>query len=81
MMQFVQIEFTVNVPNAAVAGDVETRLSREHYDKLREVLKSITGYDPLLSPDLPGLSIDSEIVTWDDREQDWARSDDEDDDE
>ena len=84
MMQRVMIEFVVDVPNAAVAGDVETRIGREHHDRLCEVLKSVTGYAPLRAPDLPGLFFETEFVAWDVNEQEWinpADDDDDDDDE
>jgi hypothetical protein len=88
MMQRVMIEFVVDVPNAAVAGDVETRIGREHHDTLCEMLKSVTGYVPLCAPGQPGLLFDTEFVTWDAHSQEWINpasddddADDDDDDE
>ena len=80
MKQRVVIEFVVDVPNADVARDVETRVGREHHAKLCEVLKSVTGFEPFRTPDKPGLSVLSEPVTWSASEQDWIGPDDDDDD-
>jgi hypothetical protein len=81
MMQRVLIEFVVDVPDAGVAGDVETRIAREHHGKLCEVLQSVTGYAPLRAPGQHGLLVASELVTWNAAEQEWIGHDDEDDDE
>lgn len=78
-MQRVLIEFVVDVPNADVAGDVETRIVREHYAKLCEVLQSVTGFEPLRAPGKPGLLIAHEPVTWNEGEQDWIGENDDDD--
>jgi len=78
----VLIEFVVDVPNMDVAGDVGTRLTREHHKRLREVFQSVTGFDPLFSPTQPGFGVGLETVTWSDKEKDWiGEGDDEDDDE
>ena len=79
MKQRVVIEFVVDVPNADVARDVETRVGREHHAKLCEVLKSVTGFEPFRTPEKTGLYVASEPVTWSDAEQDWIGSDDGDD--
>ena len=76
MLQRVTIEFVVDVPNEGVARDVETRIHREHYARLCDVLQSVTGYTPLLAPDQPGLGVGSEPVTWNVAEQDWIALDD-----
>lgn len=80
MMQRVMIEFVVDVPNAAVAGDVETRIMREHYTKLCDMLTSVTGYEPLRAPGKQGLFVGSEPVTWSAADQDWIGPDYEDED-
>jgi hypothetical protein len=80
MMQRVLIEFVVEIPNADVAGDVETRLVREHHAHLCETFKSVTGYDPLLAPGRPGILIAHEPVTWSESEQDWIGENDDNDD-
>jgi hypothetical protein len=74
------IEFVVEVPNADVAGDVETRVAREHHDRLCETFKSVTGYEPHRAPGRPGFYVATEPVTWSESEQDWVGPDDEDDD-
>lgn len=76
MMQRVLIEFVVDVPNANVADDVETRLVREHHAKLCDVLKSVMGYMPLRTPGQPGLLVSHEPVEWNETEQDWNGEDD-----
>ena len=76
MLQRVTIEFAVDVPNESVARDVETRIHREHQAHLCDVLQSVTGYAPLLSPEQRGLIVGSEPVTWNTKEQDWAALDD-----
>lgn len=75
------IEFVVDVPNADVARDVETRIAREHLPRMCDTLRSITGYEPLRAPDQRGLAIAHEPVTWNAAEQDWIGEDDGDDDE
>jgi len=81
MMQRVLIEFVVEVPNMDVAGDVETRIGQEHQALLVDVLRSVTGYQPLQAPGKPGLYVGSEPVTWNAAESDWVGPDDEGDDE
>ncbi len=81
MMQRVLIEFVIDIPNAGVAGDVETRISREHRARLCDVLQSITGYPPFQAPNRPGLDVGTEPVTWDEGEREWVGPGDEDDDE
>lgn len=76
MMHRILIEFVVDVPNADVAGDVMTRLTREHPEKLRETLKSITGFDPLSAPGRIGILVGQEPVTWSAAEEDWIGEDD-----
>ncbi len=77
----VLIEFVVDVPNTDVAGDVATRLTQEHREKLREVFRSVTGFTPMFSPGKPGYGVGLETVEWNDKEQDWVSEDDDDDDE
>jgi len=79
MMQRILIEFVVDLPNADVAKDVETRLTREHLGQVCEVLKSVTGYAPLRAPGEVGLLVAHEPVTWNAAERDWIGEDDEDD--
>jgi hypothetical protein len=79
MMQRVLIEFVVEIPNADVAKDVETRLVREHHASLCETFKSVTGYEPLQKPGQPGLLVAHEPVTWNENEQDWVGESDGDD--
>lgn len=81
MMQRVMIEFVVDVPNAAVAGDVMTRIGREHLGRLCEMIQSVTGYAPLRAPGKQGIYVASESVTWSPSEQDWLGESDDDDDE
>jgi len=76
MLQRVAIEFVVDVPNEDVARDVETRIHREHHARLCDVLQSVTGYTPLVSPNQPGIAVGSELVTWNAAEQDWVALDD-----
>lgn len=57
MTHRVLIEFVVDVPNADVARDVETRLMREHHARMCETLKAVTGYDPLRAPGKVGLLV------------------------
>lgn len=76
MLQRVMIEFAVDVPNEGVARDVETRIHREHYARLCDVLQSVTGYEPLLAPNQRGLAVGSEPVIWNAEEQDWISLDD-----
>jgi hypothetical protein len=78
MMQRVLIEFVVEVPNADVAGDVETRIGHEHQARLVDVLRSVTGYQPLQAPGQVGLYVASEPVTWNAAEGDWIGPDDDD---
>jgi hypothetical protein len=78
MMQRVLIEFVVEVPNPDVARDVETRISKEHMARLADVLQSITGYQPLRTPDAPGYYLATEPVTWNEAEKDWIGPDDDD---
>lgn len=78
----VLIEFVVDVPNMDVAKDVGTRLTQEHHERLREVFRSVTGFDPSFSPGKPGFGVGLESVTWSDKEKDWiGEGDDDDDDE
>lgn len=72
MLQRVMIEFTVDVPNEGVARDVEARILHEHHAKLCDVLQSVTGHAPLLTPQQRGLSVSSEAVTWSAEERDWV---------
>jgi hypothetical protein len=76
----VLIEFVVEVPNMDVAGDVGMRLTKEHRERLREVFRSVTGFDPFFSPDQPGFGVGLETVTWNDKEKDWVGEGDDDDD-
>ena len=80
MMQRVLIEFVVDVPNTDVAGDVMTRLTREHATKMNEMIASVTGFAPMRAPGKPGLLVASEAVTWNEADQDWVGPDDDDDD-
>ena len=80
MMQRVLIEFVVDLPNMDVAGDVETRIAREHQARLCDVLQSVTGFQPLQKPGRPGLYVTTEPVTWNEAEQDWIGPEDEPDD-
>ena len=72
----VLIEFVVDVQNTDVAGDVGTRLTREHHERLREIFRSVTGFEPLFSPGKPGFGVGLETVEWSDKEKDWAGDDD-----
>ncbi|HSX23316.1 MAG TPA: hypothetical protein VLE97_11135 [Gaiellaceae bacterium] len=78
MMQRVVIEFVVEVPNINVAGDVETRIEKEHHDRLCDVLQSVTGFKPMRAPGVAGLYVGSEPVTWNEAERDWVGPDDDD---
>ena len=80
MYQRFLIEFAVEVPNGDVAGDVVTRLSRENYERMRDTLTSVTGFEPLRAPGMVGYLLAHEIVTWNDKEKDWIGPDDVDDD-
>lgn len=71
MMHRVLIEFVVDLPNPNVARDVETRLVREHGDRLCETLKAVTGYAPLNAPGRVGVLVSHEPVVWSNDEQDW----------
>ena len=77
-MQRVLIEFVVDVPNEGVAGDVVTRIAREHHARLCDVLQSVTGYKPLQTPERAGLYVAVEPVTWNAAEQDWIGQDEDD---
>ena len=79
MNQRVLIEFVLDVPNADVARDVETRIAREHTARLAETLQSITGFAPFRTPGNPGFFLVTEPVTWNQKEQDWIGPDDDDD--
>jgi hypothetical protein len=77
----VLIEFVVDVPNEDVAHDVETRLTREHHERVREVLASVTGFTPIFTPTQPGYGVMLEAVEWSDKAKDWVgEGEDEDDD-
>lgn len=76
MMHQVLIEFVVDVPNEGVAGDVETRVGREHLDRLCDLLQSVTGFEPLRAPGQRGLYVATEPVAWSPTEQDWVALDD-----
>lgn len=76
MMHRVLVEFVVDLPNADVARDVETRIGSEHHARLCDVLQSVTGYEPLQAPGRPGLLVGTEPVTWNAGEQDWIGPDD-----
>jgi hypothetical protein len=80
MMHRVMIEFVVDVPNADVAKDVQTRLGREQLPRLCEVLTSVMGYEPLVAPGKSGLFVAAEPVTWSAAEQDWIGEGEDDDD-
>jgi len=77
MMQRFFIEFVVDVPNEAVAGDVETRLARENLPRLCDVLQELTGYAPLATPKERGIRVAYEEVVWNAKAQDWLGEDDE----
>jgi len=79
MMHRVMIDFVVDVPNADVAGDVQTRLGSEQLPRLCETLASVMGYLPLMAPDKPGLFVATEPVTWNATEGDWIGEDEADD--
>lgn len=79
MTHRVLIEFVVDVPNAAVARDVEMRLVDEHVARMCETLKSVTGYPPLNAPGHVGLLVSHEPVVWNDAQQSWVGEDDDDD--
>lgn len=78
MMHRVLIEFVVDVPNADVARDVETRIGREHIARVCDLIQSVTGFEPLQAPGERGLYTATEEVTWDAREKMWLGSDDND---
>jgi hypothetical protein len=80
MFQRVLIEFVVEVPSMDVAGDVETRVGSEHQARLVDVLKGVTGYQPLQAPGRVGIYVGSEPVTWNPAEDDWIGPDDDGDD-
>ncbi len=73
----VLIEFVVGVPNKSVAGDVQTRLTREHHTRLCEVLTAVMGYKPIQVPGKTGVFVALEDVTWDAEKQDWVGDSDE----
>lgn len=79
-MHRVLIEFVVDVPNSSVAHDVETRLAREHAAYVHDMLRSVTGYDPLSEPGRAGISVALEPVTWSSTKQEWVGDGDDDDD-
>lgn len=79
MYQRVVIEFIVEVPNMDIAVDVEKRISEEHTARLGDVFQSITGYQPLRTPEAPGFYLATEPVTWNAAEKDWVGPDDGDD--
>jgi hypothetical protein len=81
MYQRQMIEFIVEVPNEGVAGDVKTRIAKEHTAKIAEMLQSVTGYQPLRQPGAPGFFLATEPVTWDADEGDWVGPDDDEDEE
>lgn len=81
MMHRILIEFVIDIPNADVAKDVETRLVREHHANLCQTLTSVTGYEPLQRPGRPGILVAHEFVTWSDSAQDWIGESDDDDEE
>ena len=81
MMHRVLIEFVVDLPNPDVARDVTTRIAREHHARLCDVIKSVTGYEPLQTPNRAGLFVATEPVTWNASEKIWIGEDDDDDDE
>lgn len=80
MMHRVLIKFAVDVPNSAVARDVETRLTREHVGRVCETLRDVTGYDPQFAPGRTGLTVWTAPATWDEDEGAWAVPDDDEDD-
>jgi hypothetical protein len=80
MYQRFLLEFAVEVPNSDVAGDVVTRLSRENFDRMRDTIASVTGFQPLRAPGAVGYLLAHEPVTWNDKEKDWIGPDDLDDD-
>lgn len=80
MLHRVLIEFAVDVPDAAVARDVETRLTREHLGRVCETLRAVTGYDPQYAPGKTGLAVWTAPTTWDADDQAWTEPDDDDDD-
>lgn len=77
MMQRFFIEFVVEVPNDAVAGDVETRLARENLPRLCDTLQELMGFAPLAAPGERGIRVAHEEVIWNPKEQDWLGEDDE----
>ena len=80
MLHRMLIEFVVDVPDAGVAKDVQTRLAREHQVRVVETLVSVMGYVPLQAPERPGIAVAYEPVTWSASEQDWIGEDDDEDD-
>lgn len=77
----VLIEFVVDVPDAGVANDVQTRLAREHQARMVETLASVMGHVPLQTPGQPGIAVAYEPVTWSATDRDWiGEGDDEGDD-
>jgi hypothetical protein len=80
MMQRVQIEFVVEIPNMDIVADVEKRIAHEHQARLCDVLQSVTGYQPLQAPGRLGIYVASEPVTWDASAKDWLGPDDDPDD-
>ena len=76
----VLIEFVVEVPNMDVAGDVQTRISREHTLRLGNEIQAITGFQPIRTPGQAGFFLATEPVTWNEAEKDWIGPDDGDDD-
>lgn len=78
-MHRVLIEFVVDLPNQDVATDVKTRIAREHTARLCDVLQSVTGYPPLMTPGSPGLYVATEPVTWNEAAGEWVGEDDDDD--
>ena len=81
MMHRVMIEFVVDLPNPDVARDVETRVGREHHDRLCDVLQTAIGFEPLQTPGRRGIFVGTEPVTWNAAEQEWIGTDDGPDDE
>ena len=79
MYQRVLIEFVVEVPNEGVTRDVQTRIAKEHTARLGDVFQSVTGYQPVRKPGVPGFYCALEPVTWNEAEQDWIGPDDVDD--
>jgi hypothetical protein len=74
----VLIEFVVDVPNDGVANDVGTRLTQEQHMRVRDVIASVTGYEPLRAPGQPGFFVGIDEVQWNAKEKDWDEVDDDD---